>query len=102
MSGTLDVHAQELTDTACRAIVREHCWLVNLSGKADTFLLIDRGMEAAIKDIKVSQRQLCEQRAPNTDLSHHSSGDAPTTRYERGLAISLYPSPDHPGYPCDL
>ncbi|KZT63317.1 hypothetical protein DAEQUDRAFT_680609, partial [Daedalea quercina L-15889] len=32
------------------------CWLVNLSGKKDGFMPIDRGMEAAIKDIKVTHR----------------------------------------------
>lgn len=36
-----------------RNFVRRHCWLINLTGKRDGHTPIDRGMEAAIKDIKV-------------------------------------------------
>ncbi|KAI0790866.1 hypothetical protein C8Q75DRAFT_109257 [Abortiporus biennis] len=34
--------------------VREHCWLMNTSGKPDEFIEADRIMEEGIKDIKVT------------------------------------------------
>ncbi|KAK7679198.1 hypothetical protein QCA50_017776 [Cerrena zonata] len=36
--------------------VRDHCWLINLTGKRDGHTSADRVMEAGIKDIKVSYR----------------------------------------------
>ncbi|TFY59955.1 hypothetical protein EVJ58_g5445 [Rhodofomes roseus] len=39
-----------------RTFVRRHCWIINTTGKRDGHTPVDRGMEAAIKDIKVTHR----------------------------------------------
>ncbi|KAF7985445.1 hypothetical protein HWV62_5185 [Athelia sp. TMB] len=46
--------------------IRRHCWLVNCSGKADTFGGVDKAQEANIKDIKVTRRS----EGPNIDWAY--------------------------------
>ncbi|KAL1699110.1 hypothetical protein EV121DRAFT_216903 [Schizophyllum commune] len=41
---------------AVAEFVRQHCWLVNMSGRADGFCPVDQAQEHNIKDIKVTYR----------------------------------------------
>ncbi len=40
----------------CSDYVRQHCWLLNSSGRRDGFTPVDRVQEKRIKDIKVTHR----------------------------------------------
>ena len=49
-----------------RDFVRDHCWLINTTGKLDMFCPVDKGQEHNIKDIKVTHRS----EGPNIDWAY--------------------------------
>ncbi|KAH7910138.1 hypothetical protein BJ138DRAFT_1009422 [Hygrophoropsis aurantiaca] len=58
--------------------VREHCWLINRSGKRDGFLPIDQGQEQNIRDIKVTYHSFGP--GATWDYLHKVSPAIPTLR----------------------
>lgn len=49
-----------------RDFVRHHCWLINTTGKPDSFSPVDKAQELNIKDIKVTYRS----QGPNIDWAY--------------------------------
>ncbi|KAI9070345.1 hypothetical protein FKP32DRAFT_1537291, partial [Trametes sanguinea] len=70
---------QEVTD-----FVRENCWVVNLSGKANQFQAIDLVEEHTVKDIKVTYRP----KGPNSSW-HLMKARAPAIPTLRAIDKSL-------------